>query len=197
MREEKIDFSGFSWLNEPEEIAMSGESLEFVTKPGTDFWQRTHYGYRHNTGHAFLTHLWEDFSFSVRAEFFYETMYDQCGLLLYLDEDNWAKCGIEFMDEAVSLIGSVVTNQGYSDWACTPCSTDITRLYLRINRRGRDFRFDCSQDGDSYSLMRIFHMHGDLSVAKVGIFAGSPSQSSFKVRFDEMAAGASMWQEQV
>lgn len=193
MREEKVDLSGFGWMNEPDEAAVINGSLEFVTRPNTDFWQRTHYGFRRDNGHAFLTHLWQDFSFAVRAEFFYETTYDQCGLLLYVDADNWAKASVEFVDEAVSLLGSVVTNFGYSDWACTPFATDINRLYLRVSRRGADFRFDCSQDGDTYAPMRVFHMHGDLSAARVGVYACSPGDSSFKVRFDEFVAGPSKW----
>ena len=193
MTGEKVELSQFSWMNAPEQIEMSADSLEFATMPETDFWQRTHYGFRRANGHAFLGHLWDDFSFSVQAEFFYETLFDQCGILLYIDEDNWAKASIEFEDETFGQLGSVVTNNGWSDWATTPIATDFNRMFYRISRRGADFRFDCSNDGAVYRQMRVFHMHGDLSLAKVGVYACSPKDSSFKVRFSEFLAGPSAW----
>ena len=193
MAVEKADLSQFSWLNQPEQAEMSKSGLEFSTSPHTDFWQRTHYGFRRASGHALLTHLWDDFSFSVQAEFFYETLYDQCGLFLYIDDDNWAKASVEYGDEAFGMLGSVVTNLGYSDWASSPIATDLNRCYYRISRRGSDFRFDYSRNGDDYRQMRVFHMHCDLSTARIGVYACSPGDSSFKVRFNDVAIGPSAW----
>lgn len=190
---EKIDLSQFAWLNQPEQTEVGDDTVEFVTQPQTDFWQRTHYGCRRDNGHAFLTRLWDDFSFSVQAEFFYETLFDQCGVILYLDSDNWAKLAIEYEDETFGLLGSVVTTNGYSDWATTPIATDYNRMFYRLSRRGSDFRFDFSPGGEDYRQMRIFHLHGDLSTARVGVYACSPNDSSFKVRFSEFAAGPSLW----
>lgn len=195
MNEETIDLSLFSWLNQPENVDIGADYLEFSTQPETDFWQRTHYGVRRNNGHAYLTHLWDDFSFSIRAEFFYESAYDQCGLLLYLDENNWARASAVFIDETYSLLGSVVTSAGYSDWAATAVTPDSNRMFYRVSRRGADFRLDCSRNGDDYNQMRIFHLHGDLTLARVGIYACSPGNSSFKVRFNEFAVGPSAWSD--
>ena len=193
MHREKVDLAQFAWLNPPERADISAEAVEFVTMPDTDFWQRTHYGFRRNTGHAFLTRLWDDFSFSAQTEFFYESLFDQSGLLLYLDENNWAKASLEYGDEKPSMLGSVVTVGGYSDWANSPVETPASRMFYRVSRRGSDFLFECSDDGDAYRQMRIFHMPGDLAAARVGVYACSPQQSSFKVRFFEMTAGASLW----
>lgn len=54
----------------------------------------------------------------VEAEF--QTLYDQAGLMIYLDEKHWLKTGIEFND-GQPMISSVVTNK-FSDWG--------TGLYL-------------------------------------------------------------------
>lgn len=195
MRAETADLTQFDWMNRPAEAAFADGVLEFATSPGTDFWQGTCTGASDMNGHAFLTRLWDDFSFSVQAEFFYEMLYDQCGLFLFLDGNNWAKCGVEFIDESYSRLGSVVTHDGFSDWACTPFTTDITRMYYRLSRHRRDFRFECSQDGDQYTVMRIFPMRADLSVAKAGIYGCSPSDSSFKARFAEFLVGPSVWKD--
>lgn len=195
MTTEKIDLSQFSWMNKPRQVALSSGEVEFVTSPDTDFWQRTHYGFRRNTGHAFLTRLWDDFSFTFQTEFFYESQFDQSGLFLYLDEDNWAKASIEYIENGPHMLGSVITLAGYSDWATSPVETPVNRMHYRISRRGSDFRVDASFDGDSFRQIRVFHMPGDLSMARVGIYACSPKDSGFKVRFSDLSAGNSIWND--
>ena len=188
-----VELSQFDWLNPPEQVEIANAVVEFATQPGTDFWQRTHYGFRRNNGHAFLIRLWDDFAFSAQVEFFYEALYDQAGIMIYQDEDNWAKASIEYGNEVFGMLGSVVTSHGYSDWATMPISTDVTRMWYRVSRKGTDFRFETSSDGESFHQLRIFHLHGDLSTAKVGLYACSPSDSTFKVRFSEITAGAAVW----
>ncbi len=194
MKEEKVDFSQFSWLNPPEDIDISDKGIEFITLPETDFWQRTHYGFRRNNGHAFLTRLWDDFSLTIQTEFFYESLFDQAGLLLYIDEDNWAKASLEYQDESYGQLGSVVTQAGYSDWASTTHPLAMSsRMWYRISRREQDFLFENSHDGRAWHQMRVFHMGADLAAAKVGIYACSPQNSSFKTRFSTIVAGPSKW----
>ncbi|RHX86172.1 DUF1349 domain-containing protein [Leptospira stimsonii] len=60
---------GFFWYNIPE-FDIKGERLFLNTSPDTDFWQRTHYGFRRDTGHCLLKPIDYDFSMSVRTEFF-------------------------------------------------------------------------------------------------------------------------------
>lgn len=195
MKLEKVDLNQFTWLNQPEQFELDDGVLEFATAPDTDFWQRTHYGYKRNSGHAFLTRLWDDFSFTAQCEFVYETKFDQAGIILYLNDQNWAKASLEDAEDAGGYLGSVVTVNGHSDWAFQIMDPDVNRMYYRITRRNADFRFDWSTDGDAYHQMRVFHMPGDLTQAKIGVYACSPQQSSFKARFSEMTAGPSLWSD--
>ena len=195
MKLEKVDLNQFSWLNKPDRVETDADTVEFTTKPDTDFWQRTHYGFKRNTGHAFLTRLWDDFSFSAQCEFVYESKFDQAGLILFLDEQNWAKVSLEYGEDKCSWLGSVVTIAGYSDWASQTLDPDVNRMYYRISRRGSDFRIDWSLDGDDFQQMRIFHMPGDLTQAKVGVYACSPQESSFAARFTELTVSPPLWSE--
>lgn len=38
--------------------------------------------------------------------------FDQCGVVLYLDAENWLKGSIEYENERFQHLGSVVTNHG-------------------------------------------------------------------------------------
>ena len=52
---------GFFWFNEPFSY-QSGAGLTITTRSQTDFWQRTHYGFRRDDGHCLLTDVAGDFS---------------------------------------------------------------------------------------------------------------------------------------
>ena len=42
---------GFSWFCEPSKHRVEGDKIIIVPDSGSDFWQRTHYGFRNNNGH--------------------------------------------------------------------------------------------------------------------------------------------------
>ena len=66
------------------------------------------------------------FSFVVKTEFSESHhRFDQCGVVLYLDSENWLKGSIEYENETFQHLGSVVTNHGYSDWSTTEISAHI------------------------------------------------------------------------
>ena len=133
-----MNLDHFNWINPPKTWDITGGSLTFTTEPETDFWQRTYYGFRNDNAHAFLTPVEDQsFSFSVRAAWTYQTLFDQCGILLYQDADNWCKASVEYDNAAFSRLGGVVTNLGYSDWATTDIDSGITHMTFRLNRRGR------------------------------------------------------------
>jgi hypothetical protein len=57
------------WLNEPE-WGWVGDALWVRTKPGTDYWQKTHYGFRRDNAHALVRRA--EGGFRMRARFRYE-----------------------------------------------------------------------------------------------------------------------------
>ncbi len=196
------------WTNEPATYEITDESVSITTQAGTDFWQRSYYGFRNDNAHALQTESADNFTFTVKASFDYQARFDQCGVVIYLDSDNWFKASIEYENEAFSRLGSVVTNLGYSDWA----TTDIPlpeHIWYRLNRRGPDFLIESSTDGKSFRQMRIFHLHklGDTTVemgqsdpptpastsVSFGLYACSPQDSSFTAVFSDMKLGPCQW----
>ena len=87
----------------------------------------------------------EFFSFVVKTHFS-ETnhRFDQCGVIVYLDSENWLKCSVEYENEIFQHLGSVVTNNGFSDWATTTIPANVKCMWYRLSRRGDDFCFENS-----------------------------------------------------
>ena len=91
------------------------------------------------------------FSFIVKTEFNSKRRFDQCGVVMYLNSDNWLKASIEYENEEFQRLGSVVTNRGYSDWATTDIDASIHSIWYRLSRRESDYCIECSTDGaDAY-----------------------------------------------
>jgi hypothetical protein len=171
----------FYWFHEPKEHYCD-EGLVITTEPDTDFWQRTHYGFRRDNGHCLFTKMQGDFTFTGQFGFDPRTVYDQCGLIVRIDQDNWIKVSTEYENEQISRLGSVVTNLGYSDWATTDIPSDTQSMWYRMRKKGNDFLIENSMDGDTWKQMRITHFHQEIDHLEAGIYACSPQDSSFQCK---------------
>jgi uncharacterized protein len=183
----------YFWFNQPDKFR-TGNGLEIWTMPQTDFWQRTHYGFRNDNGHCLFREVTGDFSMTTQVEFRPTALYDQCGLILRVDENNWIKASTEYIGEASSKLGSVVTNRGYSDWATQDISSSVKMLWYRISRRGSDFLIEAAHDGAAWQQLRICHLHEVEDKISAGVYACSPLENSFWCRFNFLQFAPNQWQ---
>ena len=189
-----MNIRDFRWSREPASCAVTDGRVEVVTKPHTDLWQRTYYHFRNDNAPVFQMETEERyFSFTVKTAFDSHHRFDQCGVVLYLDSDNWLKASIEYENERFQHLGSVVTNLGYSDWATTEIPADIRSMWYRLSRREDDYCIECSPDGVRFSQMRICHMHRGGGRIRFGIYACSPEDSSFRATFTDFALTECKW----
>lgn len=190
-----MDFSKFQWTREPGAYRVTDDTVEIVTKPHTDLWQRTYYHFRNDNASVFQMETEEKyFSFVVKTEFEESHhRFDQCGIVMYLDSENWLKASVEYENETYQHLGSVVTNGGYSDWATTVIGADIKSMWYRFSRREDDYCIECSEDGIHFRQMRICHMHKGNGSIQFGIYACSPEESSFKAVFSGMHLTECQW----
>ena len=138
------------------------------------------------------------YSFVVKTEFpTSHHRYDQCGIVMYLDSDNWLKASIEYENESYQRLGSVATNLGYSDWATTDIPASVKSMWYRFSRRESDYCIECSEDGVNFKQMRICHMHAGSGEIRFGIYACSPENSSFEAVFSHMALTECQWHAHV
>ena len=190
-----MDITCFKWIRQPESYHIDSNKVEIVTAPHTDLWQRTYYHFQNDNAPVLQMETDEKFfSFIVKTEFSESHhRFDQCGIVMYLDSENWLKGSIEYENEDFQHLGSVVTNSGYSDWATTAISAAIKSMWYRFSRREDDYCIECSEDGVNFSQMRICHMVKGSGKIQFGIYACSPEDSSFKAVFTDMKLTECQW----
>ena len=109
-----LDLRQFQWTRQPKSYAFLEEGLEVITAPHTDLWQRTYYHFRNDNAPVFQMETEEQFfSFQVKTTFESKHRFDQCGVVMYLDSENWLKGSIEYENETFQHLGSVATNHGH------------------------------------------------------------------------------------
>lgn len=182
------------WTRAPKEYSLQEHQIVIVTEPHTDLWQRTYYGFQNDNAPALQMKMNEKyFSFVVKTEFESKRRFDQCGIVMYLDSENWLKASIEYENDEYQRLGSVATNLGYSDWATTDIDASVKSMWYRLSRRESDYCIECSADGANFKQMRICHMWKGDDEISFGIYACSPEQSSFTARFTHMEITDCKW----
>lgn len=191
-----MDFTKFQWTREPAGFKIEPDRIEIVTKPHTDLWQRTYYHFRNDNAPVFQMETDEKyFSFVVKTDFSESGhRFDQCGIVMYLDSENWLKASVEYENEEEQHLGSVVTDGGYSDWATTVISASVKTMWYRFSRREDDYRIECSEDGVKFDQMRICHMRKGGGTIRFGVYACSPEDSSFRAVFTDFALMECQWE---
>ncbi len=191
-----MDFSNFHWLREPKAYRIYDGKIEITTLPHTDLWQRTYYHFRNDNAPVFQTETEERyFSFVVKTDFSGgHQRFDQCGIVMYLDSENWLKASVEYENADFQHLGSVVTNGGYSDWATTEIPASVKSMWYRFSCREDDYCVECSEDGTHFKQMRICHMHQGGGRIRFGIYACSPEESSFTAVFSDMKLTECAWE---
>ena len=192
----KMDLKQLKWTRPPQDYRIAEDRIEITTDAHTDLWQRTYYHFRNDNAPVLQMETEEKyFSFIVRTDFSgSHHRFDQCGIVIYLDSENWLKASVEYENEHFQHLGSVVTNHGYSDWATTAISADVKQMWYRLSRREDDYCIECSTDGKQFSQMRVCHLMEGAGTIHFGIYACSPEDSSFTAVFTDLAITECAWQ---
>ena len=191
----KWNVKNLQWTREPKVCTVEENQITITTEPGTDLWQRTYYGFQNDNAPVLQISTEETyFSFVVKTDFTSSNhRFDQCGIALYLDSENWLKASIEYENDQYQRLGSVVTNHGYSDWATTDIPASVKSMWYRLSRRESDYCLECSEDGINFKQMRICHLWEGAKEIHFGIYACSPENSSFKAVFSNMEITECKW----
>lgn len=170
------------WLNPPKHWRMDGTSLACSADPKTDFWRRTFYGYVTDNGHFYYRRVSGDFTTVVKVSGQYHDLYDQSGLMVRIDAENWMKCGVEFVDGHQNM--SVVYTRGFSSWATGRLPEGTSSLWLKVVRKGPALDILHSLDGTNFVESGVGYL-GTAGSVMVGPMCAAPEGKGFEARFDD------------
>ena len=174
------------WLKEPRVWSLADGVLDIETDAATDFWRETHYGFIRDSGHFLGVATASAFTAEVRVRAKYDTLYDQAGIMVRLDERRWVKAGIELSDGRAML--SCVLTDGRSDWATGPYEGDARDFRMRATVANGVLRLQVSPDGKTWPLVRL----APFPVAeayRVGPMCCTPERAGLKAQFSDFHLG--------
>lgn len=179
--------SRMAWLNAPKRWSESGAKIEVETEKKTDFWRVTHYGYVTDNGHFYSREVEGDFVATVKVRGEYKSLYDQAGLMARVDEKNWVKTGIEFVNDTENI--STVFTRDVSDWSVIPKATRSDAVWLRLVRAGDYVETAYSLDGKTYTVVREGYFPPKRK-CRIGVMSAAPEGAGFRAVFEDFTVAA-------
>jgi uncharacterized protein len=175
-----------TWLNQPAYWSETGDTLTETAPPGTDYWRITHYGFIHDNGPFRYQEQAGNFEAKVRITAKYHELYHQAGLMIRIDDQNWIKAGIEFLNGKQSV--SAVVTREFSDWSVLGCHDNPAFLWLRMQRYHDTVQVSYSRDNQEWSMIRLAYFPPQVRV-KIGMMAAAPGKEALQVTFDHFSIG--------
>ena len=169
-------------FNEPENYSIRNGVLEMQVPAQTDFWRIAHYGFTVDDGPFLYAVYGGEFEAKIKVSGEYETRFDQAGMMIRLDHENYVKFGIEFVDGKFNI--SAVVTHHTSDWSVIRLEEPIPHLWLKAVRRLDAIELFYSFDDREYTMMRTLWMQDNCPL-QVGPVAACPDGQGFKARFSD------------
>ncbi len=172
-----MNFENFKWVNESS--AEYNDGVLTVYAPAeTDYFNspvKENGAFPEPVANAslFYTKITGDFVFQTKVELEFKNTYDAAALLVYENENVWAKLALENSDLPCKkpAVVSVVTNRISDD--CNGPVMDGNSVWFQISRVDDCFAFHYSVDGKEYQMVRVFTLPVGKTV-KVGFEAQAP-----------------------
>ena len=175
-----LPWHGATWLNQPTSSEIIGHNLHIRTRPKSDFWRNTSYGFIHDSGHALLVDFPDQSAMEVTFLLDFTGQFDQAGIIVHSDSEHWIKAGVETFDGEAYAV-TVVTAQN-SDWSMAPIPQWIGKeVTVRASRSGNAVTFRARCDGGE-RLIRVAPINPDLPW-RAGLHCASPRSDSLDVVF--------------
>ena len=170
------------WFNEPEAWSIKNNKLSMQVTPQSDYWRISHYGFTVDDAPFLYTTRGGEFEVKVKISGDYKVRFDQAGLMLRADKENYIKAGIEFVDGKYNL--SAVVTHTTSDWSVIELDEPVEYVWIKAVRRLDAVEIFYSFDDENYTMMRNCWLQDNKPVM-VGMMAACPDGNGFKATFEE------------
>lgn len=171
-----------NWFNEPSRWEISGKTLTMDVTPKSDYWRISHYGFTVDDAPFYYAEYGGEFEAKVKISGDYKVRFDQAGMMIRIDHENYIKTGIEFVDGKYNL--STVVTHHTSDWSVISLDKPVEYIWIKAVRRLDAIEIFYSFDDKEYILMRNAWMAANCPV-KIGMFAACPDGEGFKATFSD------------
>lgn len=171
-----------NWFNEPARWSVSGNRLTMSVTPKSDYWRISHYGFTVDDAPFYYAEYGGEFEAKVKVSGDYKVRFDQAGMMIRIDHENYIKTGIEFVDGKYNL--STVVTHHTSDWSVIALDKPVKELWIKAVRRLDAIEIFYSFDDKEYTLMRNAWMEANRPV-KIGMMAACPDGNGFDVTFSD------------
>lgn len=173
-----------SWFNEPQDWSVKNNTLSMFVTPQSDYWRISHYGFTVDDAPFYYAEYGGEFEVKVKITGDYKARFDQMGLLLRVDHENYIKAGVEYVDGKFNL--STVVTHKTSDWSVISLDSSPKFVWIKAIRRLDAVEVFYSFDDKTYTMMRNAHLQDNIPV-KVGLMAASPDGKGFKATFENFS----------
>lgn len=170
-----------NWFNEPANWQINGGTLIMDVTPNSDYWRISHYGFTVDDAPFYYAAYGGEFEAKVKISGDYKVRFDQAGMMIRLDHENYIKTGIEFVDGKYNL--STVVTHKTSDWSVIALDRPVDYIWIKAVRRLDAVEIFYSFDDKEYQMMRNAWVEANHPV-KIGMFAACPDGNGFKARFE-------------
>lgn len=177
-------FDKMQWFNEPEVWEYEGDVLSMDVTPRSDYWRVSHYGFTADDAPFMYALRGGEFEVKVKVGGCYISRFDQAGLMLRIDKENYIKAGIEVVDGVYNL--SVVVTHHTSDWSVIELDKPVDFVWMKAVRRLDAVEIFYSFDDIHYKMVRTCWFQDNTPVM-VGVMAASPDGCGFKAVFESFA----------
>lgn len=169
------------WFNEPENWEIKNNALIMNVTANSDYWRISHYGFTVDDAPFYYANYGGEFEAKVKLTGDYKARFDQMGLMIRVDEKNYIKTGVEFVDGKFN-ISTVVTHEK-SDWSVTTLEKVPPFVWIKVVRRLDAIEIFFSYDDKNYTLTRNAPLQDNTPVM-VGLMAASPDGKGFEAKFE-------------
>ena len=169
------------WFNEPENWSVENNVLTMDVTPQSDYWRISHYGFTVDDAPFLYTVRGGEFEVKVKITGEYKVRFDQAGLMIRIDKENYIKTGIEFVDGKYNL--STVVTHKTSDWSVIELEKPMEYVWIKAVRRLDAVEIFYSFDDKEYTMMRNCWLQDNTPVM-VGMMAACPDGNGFKATFE-------------
>jgi uncharacterized protein len=125
-----------------------------------------------------------DFQFSARVTVDFAGEFDAGVLLVWIDEQHWAKFCFEFSPAREPMVVSVVTRKVSDD--ANSVVVAGRSVWLRVSRLDHTYAFHASTDAQTWNLIRVFTFGESVNGHEIGFAAQSPRGDGCTVTFDRI-----------